>query len=247
MNFKSLIFIFLCTYSFSQENILNLNKADESKFVLDGILSDNELENSVELEIIYEHEPGYNISPSYKTTGYLIYTDTFLYVGFRAYRDKVVASFHPRDNRSLFDDDFANIHFETYGDARNNIGLTSNLFGSQADGIRVESTGYSGHDSGWSLDANFDFKSLGRLTDFGYEVEFIIPFSVIPFPSGNNQRWKINLSTFYRDITKQGAKTRVYSSKQDRDNTCKLCQIDHTIVMNDILSLIHISEPTRPY
>lgn len=234
MNFKSLIFIFLCTYSFSQENILNLNKADESKFVLDGILSDNELENSVELEIIYEHEPGYNISPSYKTTGYLIYTDTFLYVGFRAYRDEVVASFHPRDNRSLFDDDFANIHFETYGDARNNIGLTSNLFGSQADGIRVESTGYSGHDSGWSLDANFDFKSLGRLTDFGYEVEFIIPFSVIPFPSGNNQRWKINLSTFYRDITKQGAKTRVYSSKQDRDNTCKLCQIDHTIVMNDI-------------
>jgi len=234
MNFKSLICIFLCSYSFSQENILNLNKADESKFVLDGILSDNELENSVELEIIYEHEPGYNISPSYKTTGYLIYTDTFLYVGFRAYRDEVFASIHPRDNRSLFDDDFANIHLETFGDARNNIGLTSNLFGSQGDGIRVESTGYSGHDSGWTLDANFDFKSLGRLTDFGYEVEFIIPFSVIPFPSGNNQRWKINLSTFYRDKMKQGAKARVYSSKQDRNNSCKLCQIDHTIVMNDI-------------
>ena len=234
MNLKTLLLIFLCTYSFSQENILNLNKADESKFVLDGILSDQELKNSVELEIIYEHEPGYNISPSYKTTGYLIYTDTFLYVGFRAYRDEVVASIHPRDNRSLFDDDFANIHLETYGDARNNIGLTSNLYGSQADGIRVEATGYSGQDSGWSLDANFDFKSLGRYTDFGYEVEFIIPFSVIPFPSGNNQRWKINLSTYYRDITKQGAKARVYSSKQDRDNTCKLCQIDHTIVMNNI-------------
>ena len=106
MNLKTLLLIFLCTYSFSQENILNLNKADESKFVLDGILSDQELENSVELEIIYEHEPGYNISPSYKTTGYLIYADTFLYVGFRAYRDEVVASIHPRDNRSLFDDDF---------------------------------------------------------------------------------------------------------------------------------------------
>ena len=32
---------------------------------------------------------------------------------------------------SLFDDDFANIHFDTFGDARNNIGLTSNLYGSQ--------------------------------------------------------------------------------------------------------------------
>ena len=234
MNRKTLFLIFICTYSFSQENILNLNKADEAKFVLDGILSDQELENSVELEIIYEHDPGYNIRPSYKTTGYMIYTDTFLYVGFKAFRDEVIASIHPRDSRTLFDDDFANIHLDTFGDARNNIGLTSNLYGSQGDGIRVEATGYSGHDSGWTQDANFDFKSLGRYTDFGYEVEFIIPFSVIPFPSGNNQRWKINISTFYRDITKQGAKSRVYSSKQDRDNTCKLCQIDHTIVMNDI-------------
>ena len=86
MNRKTLFLIFICTYSFSQENILNLNKADEAKFVLDGILSDQELENSVELEIIYEHDPGYNIRPSYKTTGYMIYTDTFLYVGFKAFR-----------------------------------------------------------------------------------------------------------------------------------------------------------------
>ena len=45
MKFKPLLFILLCSYSFSQENILNLNKAEESKFVLDGILSEQELEN----------------------------------------------------------------------------------------------------------------------------------------------------------------------------------------------------------
>ena len=161
MNIKSLLFILLCSYSFSQENILNLNKAEESKFVLDGILSEQELENSVELEILYEHDPGYNIAPSYKTTGYMVYTDTFLYVGFKAYRDEVIASIHPRDSQSLFDDDFANIHLDTFGDARNNIGLTSNLYGSQGDGIRVEATSYSGQNSGWTQDANFDFKSLG--------------------------------------------------------------------------------------
>ena len=49
------------------------------------------------------------------------------------------------------------------------------------DGIRVEATAYSGQNSGWTQDANFDFKSLGRYTDFGYEVEFIIPFSVFLF------------------------------------------------------------------
>ncbi len=91
-----------------------------------------------------------------------------------------------------------------------------------------------GSGSGWSLDANFDYQSLGRYTDFGYEVEFIIPFSSIPFPTGKTQRWKIKLSTNYRDNTKQGVTARVYSSKLDRDNTCMLCQNNHTIVMSDI-------------
>ena len=91
-----------------------------------------------------------------------------------------------------------------------------------------------GSGSGWSQDANFDYQTLGRYTDFGYEVEFIIPFSSIPFPNGKNQSWKIKVSTNYRDNTKQGVTARVYSSRIDRDNTCVLCQNDHTIVMNDI-------------
>ena len=108
---------------FSQEKVLNLKKTDISEFILDGILSENELKYSSEIDIIYEHEPGYNTSPSKKTVSYLTYTDTFLYIGFKAYRDEVKADIHPRDSRSLFEDDFANIHLDTYGDARNNIGL----------------------------------------------------------------------------------------------------------------------------
>ena len=37
-----------------------------------------------------------------------------------------------------------------------------------------------------------------------------------------------------RDINKQGVRARVFSSRQDRENTCQLCQMDHTIVMKDI-------------
>ena len=47
--------------------------------------------------------------------------------------------------------------------------------------------------------ANFGFQSKGRQTDRGYEVEFIIPYSVIPFPNGKNQSWKIELFTGYID------------------------------------------------
>jgi hypothetical protein len=55
-------------------------------------------------------------------------------------------------------------------------------------------------DSGWSLDPNFDWESLGRLTDFGYEVEVKIPFSAIPFPNAEKTKdGGLSLSTGYRD------------------------------------------------
>ena len=234
---KNILALALLTFSFlgfTQDKILTLVKTPAADFVIDGTLSETELLNASQIDIVYEHLPGYNTEPSYKTVGFVNYSQEFVYIAFRAIRDDVVASIHSRDNSSLFSDDFVNIHIDTYGDARNNIGLTANLYGSQADGIRVESSGFGSRDSGWSLDANFDYDSLGRLTDFGYEVEFIIPFSSLPFPNAVNQRWKLNLSTSYRDQFKQGSTARAYSSKLDRENSCKLCQLDHTIVMNDI-------------
>ena len=234
---KNILALALLTFSFlgfTQDKILTLVKTPAADFVIDGTLSETELLNASQIDIVYEHLPGYNTEPSYKTVGFVNYSQEFVYIAFRAIRDDVVASIHSRDNSSLFSDDYVNIHIDTYGDARNNIGLTANLYGSQADGIRVESSGFGSRDSGWSLDANFDYDSLGRLTDFGYEVEFIIPFSSLPFPNAVNQRWKLNLSTSYRDQFKQGSTARAYSSKLDRENSCKLCQLDHTIVMNDI-------------
>ena len=227
-------FCFSSYFLFSQQTVLDLKKTDKSDFILDGFLSKEELKNAFPIEIIYEHNPGYNTMPSYKTTGYVNYSQEFVYIAFKAFRDEVVASIHSRDNFSLFSDDYVNIHIDTYGDARNNIGLTSNLYGSQADGVRVEDSGFGSQSSGWSLDANFDYQSLGRLTDFGYEVEFIIPFSSLPFPNSKDQKWKINLNTTYRDNLKQGSSAKAYSSKLDRESSCKLCQLNHTIVMDDI-------------
>ena len=54
-------------------------------------------------------------------------------------------------------------------------------------------------DEGWSAESNYDYETAGRLTDFGYEVEFKIPFSSISFPNSKNQKWKIRLNyTIYR-------------------------------------------------
>ena len=153
--------LFISVCCFSQQTVLNLVKTQESDFILDGILSDSELKNAFPIEIIYEHTPGYNTIPSYKTTGYVTYSEEFVYIAFKAYRDEVIASIHSRDNFSLFSEDYVNIHIDTYGDARNNLGFSANIYGSQNDGVRVESSGFGRQDSGWSLDPNFEWDSLG--------------------------------------------------------------------------------------
>ena len=75
------IFLLFSIICFPQQTIIELEKTPDSEFILDGILSDDELQNAKVIDIIYEHEPGYNTSPSYETITYLTYTDTFLYVG----------------------------------------------------------------------------------------------------------------------------------------------------------------------
>ena len=232
------IFIFLLVLNISllhsQESILLLNKVEESKFKLDGIISDDEILGASILELKYESEPGYNSEPSKRTTSFIVYSENFLYVGIRAYRDNIVSPIVPRDNGSLFSGDFSGINLDTYGDARNNIFLASNLYGSQFDAIRLEGTGYGGSPYNMNVNANFDFKSLGKETEYGYEMEFIIPFSELPFPNGTNQRWKIDIYTGYPDTSGQGVEVRAGTSMENRDSSCKLCLLDHTIVMNEI-------------
>ena len=73
---------FLILFSWTclpQNTILDLVKTPDSEFNIDGILSEKELKNAFPIEIIYEHTPGYNTVPSYKTMGYVNYSDEFIY------------------------------------------------------------------------------------------------------------------------------------------------------------------------
>ena len=228
-----LLLILNSSYSFSQENILVLNKIQEEKFIMDGIVSDQEIENAKMLELIYEQEPGLNTLPSQKTVGFFSYSNKFLYVGVKAVRKKVVAPLTTRDNRAIWRGDFTGLSIDTYGDARNNIIINSNPSGSQSDAIRIPGISFGGGPN-VNSNVNFDFQSTGRLTDDGYELEFIIPFSELPFPNGRNQSWKIKIFTGYIDDENEGVEVRSATSRSSRDASCQLCLLDHTIVMNDI-------------
>ena len=232
--FLLIIFSFYFSNSISQETTLVLNKIDQNKFNIDGVISEDEINKAKILEIIYEAEPGLNTTPSQETTGYITYSDKYLYVALKAKRERVIAPLTTRDNSALFRGDFAGITIDSYGDARNNILLISNPSGSQTDGIRLPGTSFGGG-LNINLNINFDFQSSGIITDQGYEIEFLIPLSELPFPNGKNQSWKFEIFTGYIDDENEGVEVRASSSKSSRDASCQLCLIDHTIVMNDIV------------
>ena len=139
-----LFFIINSSFSFSQDMILELNKISEEKFILDGFVSDQEIDKAKILEAIYEETPSFNTMPSQETVGYFTYSDKFLYVGIKAKRSKVIAPLTTRDNRALWRGDFTGLAIDTYGDARNNIIINSNPSGSQSDAIRLPGIGFGG-------------------------------------------------------------------------------------------------------
>ncbi|MDA8935070.1 endonuclease/exonuclease/phosphatase family protein, partial [Flavobacteriaceae bacterium] len=68
------------------------------EFNLDGIVSNAEINGAKILEVKYEEQPGYNTEPTQRTIAFLTYSSKHLYVGIKAYRDKVIAPVTTRDN-----------------------------------------------------------------------------------------------------------------------------------------------------
>ena len=136
-----LISTFLNSYSQIRSHVLY--KKDSNQINIDGVITNKEIENSKVFDINNETSPGYNIPSKYKTLGYMFYTNKFLYVGFRAYRDQVKTSVLPRDDVKIYtsSQDMVSIHIDTFGDARNWVGLVANALGSQLDGSIIETRG----------------------------------------------------------------------------------------------------------
>ena len=218
--------------SYSQKTSHFLNKIDRTTVKFDGTVSDEEISNAAEISLKYEISPSYNTEALRSTVAYVTYSETFLYVGIKAQRDKIISNIINRDDWAMYNGDAISIELDTYGDARNQIFLVANPSGSLLDAIRLDGRGYSGSDYNLKKSANFDFNAKGSIKDGGFDLEFIIPFSEIPFPNGKDQKWNINIRS--RNFEERVAIT-TSSSKANREATCQLCLMDHEILFKDIV------------
>ena len=220
--FFILSFIFFSTQG---QEVHFPKKISDTKIKIDGIIDSNEWENAIKIELDNETEPGYNIDPIVKTSGYILYSDYHIYLRFESEtKETVRASIRKRDDFGIFNDDVIGISIDTYGDGRNNLFIGSNPYGSQVD-VRVMNA--LQEESRYDLSFDLEYESAGSISGNSYFVEMKIPFSSLPFPSGKDQKWKFSLFRKYIDYN-------MSSSRTDRDNSCVTCQFDDEVFFENI-------------
>ena len=155
---------------------------------LDGAIAESLWEQALVLELRYEVQPGENIQPPVRTEMLVAYDDVNLYVAFRCHDDDpsaIRARFTDRD--SMFSDDFVGVVLDTFNDERRAFEFFANPLGVQADMLMDDVSG--NEDSNW----NAIWESAGRITDEGYEVEFLIPLTQLRFEAtAGDQTWGID-------------------------------------------------------
>ncbi len=194
------------------------------KIKVDGIIESKEWEGAQSFDIKYEYEPGYNTLPPFKTTAYVTYSDTKLYVAFDAKIEDIKylrASIRERDTG--FMDDWVGIALDTYGDNRSLIIIGSNAYGSQID--LKETLGSDG-----DISYNINYETKGVIGEDGYVVEMAIPFSELQYEKKDILKWK---ASFIRHSWKE-SRINASSNKFDRGNDCIPCQIDTYIELEGV-------------
>ena len=177
-----LILIIVLTFSYLYaEKISNINKLKKAPKI-DGNIQKDEWSDATSFNEFYQTSPGNNCEPSEKTEVYLGYTEEKLFFLVKAYvknKNTLRAYHHERDNISRSDRVY--FYFDTYNSNNKAYFFGANVFGDQSDGIIKDH-----HDT--SID--IDYKSKGRVTSYGYLIEFSVPFDSIKYQSGENIKWK---------------------------------------------------------
>jgi hypothetical protein len=229
--YKGFFILFLVINTLKAQDSYDLIKSEPNSIIIDGKINKEEWKNAKIVDLDLEIEPSYNTKANVKTTGYITYSDNYLFVAFYAYGNpsNIRSAIRQRDDYGMWNDDVVLIKFDTYRDARNNILLASNPFGSQYDVKGIDAlTDEERYDGSF----NINYESSGTIVEDGYNVEMKIPFSSLPFPSGTNQKWHFNMFRKYYD--ENSNEIGLSNERRDRDNPCEICQVTKLLILNNI-------------
>ena len=200
---------------------------------IDGKLDEPAWQSATRVDQFWETNPGDNVAPKVKTTGYLAYDDRFLYVAFDMQDPdphKISTPYADHDGISGNSDDFAGVIV----DARND-GITATEFfvtprGTQFDAVSDDASG--------SEDAAPDFywDSAARITNTGWILEMRIPFSSFRYTKKEPQEWGI---IFYRNYPRE-RRYQIFSHQLPRGTNCFVCDFNKVTGFSGLPSGQHV-------
>ncbi|MBN1633153.1 MAG: carbohydrate binding family 9 domain-containing protein [Ignavibacteria bacterium] len=166
---------------------VTISKIPNDKIEIDGILSEEEWQTAEKITDFYEVEPGDNVKPAVNTEVLMCYDENNLYVGFICYEDdinKIRKTLTQRD--ATYDDDYAGVIIDTYGEGKQAYELFVNPYGVQGDLL-------------WTTPGNEDVSfdavwySEAKINEDNWTAEIAVPFKSLRFPKKNIQEWKIHV------------------------------------------------------
>ncbi|MBI5710401.1 MAG: carbohydrate binding family 9 domain-containing protein [Candidatus Eisenbacteria bacterium] len=181
--------------------------------VVDGRLDDAVWRDAAPATGFWKFRPVDDQPATQRTEVWFAYDDASFYVAFRAHDDApsgVRAALAVRDQ--CMSDDLVGIVLDTFNDGRRGYELFCNPLGVQADGVIVE-----GQDDDFSVD--YVWRSAGRLTPDGYEVEMAIPLGSLRYSDADRQTWSVAVIRMLPARGEQHAFPHLL-----RGRNCLLCQ-----------------------
>ena len=169
---------------------------------IDGDLDDGVWDNAALIDGFIQQEPDEGAAATERTEVRLLYDESNLYVGVRAFDSNpggIVATEMRRDSPRILDEDNFQIILDTFEDSRSGYMFVTSPLGAKLEQQVFEEG--EGRTFGLSSNINRDWNGVWhvstRQTPDGWTAEIAIPLVTLRFPENDQQSWGIN---FMRDI-----------------------------------------------
>lgn len=170
--------------------------------VVDGVLDEPEWGDAAVLTGFSQFFPNDDVPAQDSTEVLVWYSGTALHVGLRAYAAPGTVRATLADRDRITQDDNIQLFLGTYNDSRQALVFAVNPFGIQSDGVLTETGASTG--GGFAstttkareasdLAPDYVWRSKGRLTPTGYEVELAIPFKSLRYRNVDVHTWQLNV------------------------------------------------------
>jgi hypothetical protein len=173
----------------------------EADIRIDGVLDEPAWAQAAVLTGFSRYAPTDGVAADDSTDVLVWYSANAIHFGFRAYAAPGTVNATLADRDKIYSDDYIGVFLGTFNNGREATVFASNPLGIQGDGIVVERGATSGGGFGsltvgrepTDISPDYHFQSKGRITEYGYEVEFRIPFKSLRYQSAATQIWSVNV------------------------------------------------------